>query len=107
DGHTAAPVAVVTDALRPFGIDAGGAATALAAAGGEGDVAGVLEPNGHRAPWVAQAALCQAESDIADGIRRLAANAKALAGDRAVRAAADGLGDAHTRAGAHAAGPRG
>ncbi len=103
DGHTAAPVAVVTDALRPFGIDAGGAATALAAAGGEGDVAGVLDPTGNREPWVAQSALCQAESDIADGIRRLAANAKALAGDRAVRAAADELDDVQTGAVAHAA----
>jgi len=103
DGHTAAPVAVVSEALRPFGIDAPGAAAALAAAGEAGDVAGVLDPTGNREPWVAPSALCQAESDIADGIRRLAANAKALAGDRAVRGVAGDLDEVQAGAVAHAA----
>ena len=89
--------------LRPFGIDAAGAATALAAAGSAKDVAGVLDPTGNGEPWVAPTALCQAESDIADGIRRLTANAKALAGDRAVRAAAGDLDEVQTGAVAHAA----
>ena len=94
DGHTASPVAVVADALRPFGVDA---ESALAAAAGAGDVSAVLDPrgddpaNGPGEPWVARNVLCQAESDIATGIARLVDAAKALAGERAVKSAAADL----------------
>ncbi len=102
DGHTASPVGVVADALRPFGVEAG---SALAAAAESGEVSGVLDPTGSGEPWVARNLLCQAESDIAAGLQRLIGSARSLAGARAVKAAAKELdavqGGAVTLAAAH------
>lgn len=86
-GHTAASVGQVADALRPFGVDT---TTAIRAAV-DGDLVvtvaapGASEGSGQSSDfWVARKVLAQAESDIADHLTRLAATSCSLAGERAV-----------------------
>ena len=83
-GHTALSTAQVSDALRPFNVDAGAAVAAAAEADLVSLVAGPPGSSGEQ--WVARKALAQAENDIADQLRRLTAGAHALAGARAVAA---------------------
>jgi exodeoxyribonuclease V alpha subunit len=82
-GHTAASLAQVADALRPFGVDA---ADAIRAAVAADLVAAVSGPDpGSVEPWVARTVLAEAEDDIARHLRRLTATAHSLAGERAVK----------------------
>ncbi|WP_029135883.1 AAA family ATPase [Nakamurella lactea] len=100
DGHTAAPADVVADALRSYGVDVeAGVRAALA-----GDrVAEVPDPTAAGEQWIARKALWEAESAIAAGLKRLAAEAKPLAKPGAVKAAAKGLDEVQAGAVAHAA----
>jgi exodeoxyribonuclease V alpha subunit len=111
-GHTAASVTQVADALRPFGVDAG---AAIRAAVDAGLVATVPAPARAPAPaalinfdgaqevvdsrpsspktvemisaelWVARKVLAQAEDSIAEHLQRLMTTSHALAGERAVK----------------------
>lgn len=85
-GHTWAPVDLVAQALRPFGIEAG---PALDGAEREALVVRVAGPDGQ--PGVARAALDRAETAVAAHLARLARSATSLAGRRAVAAAVTGL----------------
>jgi len=88
DGHTVAPQSLVADGLRPFGV---AAAPALGAALASGGVVRVADPSGSTEPWVARKVLADAESAIAEGLARLVRTATSLAGERAVKGAAQGL----------------
>jgi exodeoxyribonuclease V alpha subunit len=90
DGHTAAPEGLVADGLRPFGVAAG---PALGAALASGSVVSVPDPGGSDERWVAREVLARAESTIAEGLARLVRTAKTMAGQRAVKVAAEGLDD--------------
>ena len=88
DGHTAAPVALVADALRSFGVDVDAGVRAAVTAG---DVADVPDPAGSAEPWLARKVLWQAESAIAAGVSRLTTDASPLAAPSAVQAVVGGL----------------
>jgi len=88
DGHTAAPVALVADALRSFGVDVDAGVRAAITAG---DVADVPDPTGSAEPWLARNVLWQAESAIAAGVKRLTTGASPLAAPSAVQAVVGGL----------------
>jgi len=79
-GHTAASMSQVADALRPFGIDSGSAIRSAIAADLVATVAGPADE-----PWVARKVLAQAETDIARQLQRLTKTAHSLAGERAVK----------------------
>lgn len=90
-GHTAATVAQVADALRPFGVDAAAAIRAAVDAGLVATVdaptpavPGGAEPEVAE-PWVARKVLAQAEDRIAEHLHRLMRTSHALAGERAVK----------------------
>ncbi len=100
DGHTAAPVAVLAEALRPFGVAAD---VALRAAVDAELVTVVADPTGADEAWVARLALATAEDSIANGLARLARTARALAGARAVKGACVGLDKVQSEAVGHAA----
>ncbi len=100
DGHTAAPVALVADALRSFGVDIDAGVRAAITAG---RVAVVPDPTASGEPWLARKALWEAESTIAAGLSRLAAEATPLAQPRAVTAVVDGLDTVQAGAVRHAA----
>ena len=102
DGHTASPVTLVAQAMRPFGVDAD---IAVRAAADAGAVARVPEPSSLSAlstpptpspdgeaaadpgdpTWLARTTLAEAEDAIAAGLLRLHRTAKSLAGARAVK----------------------
>ncbi len=88
EGHTAAPVAVVADALAEFGLDPVRAVDEAVAVDLVVDVA---DPTGAGERWVARAALARAETVVADRLLALAAAGGTLAGKRAVTKAAKGL----------------
>ena len=85
-GHTWAPVDLVAQALRPFGIDAGPALI-----GAEREALVVRVDTGSGEPGVARATLDRAETAVAAHLTRLARSATSLAGSRAVAAAVAGL----------------
>jgi len=99
DGHTAAPVDVVADALRPFGIDGAEAVdAAVAAAGAAALTVAVADPTGAGERWIARAGLAAAEDAIARHLYRLRRSAATLAGKRAARTASKGLDELQTSA---------
>ncbi len=92
DGHTAAPVDLVADGLRPFGIDAATGVHAAVAAAIRADlVAEVPDPTGSGERWVARAVLAAAEDGIVRHLDRLRRGAEHLATEKQARAAATGL----------------
>jgi exodeoxyribonuclease V alpha subunit len=100
EGHTAAPVALVADSLTTFGLDAGPAVDAAAAAE---LVIEVADPTGTGERWIARTALARAETTVADRLLALSASGGTLAGDRAVATASAGLDAVQATAVAHAA----
>lgn len=85
-GHTWAPLDLVAQSLRPFGVEAG---AAVAGAEREALVIALTGPDGH--PGVARATLDRAETAVAAHLIRLARSATALAGRRAVAGTVTGL----------------
>ncbi|SDP35735.1 exodeoxyribonuclease V alpha subunit [Nakamurella panacisegetis] len=120
-GHTAASVQQVADALRPFGVDAPTAIRAavdadlILAVPGPAPVGvdGVSAPDASAAadsatgpalePWVARKVLAQAENDIAEHLLRLTSTAHSLAGERAVKNVVQDLDVVQAGAVTHAA----
>jgi exodeoxyribonuclease V alpha subunit len=100
EGHTAAPVPVLGDALTAFGLDVEDAVAAAIAAE---LVVEVADPTGAGERWVARVALARAETTVADRLLALAASGGTLAGDRAVAKASAGLDAVQATAVAHAA----
>ena len=99
DGHTAAPVDLVADALRPFGIDGSDSVgDAVTAAGTAALTVEVPDPTGAGERWIARAGLAAAEDAIARHLRRLQRTAKTLVGKRAARIASQGLDERQTSA---------
>ncbi len=99
DGHTAAPLDLVADALRPFGIDTPAAVSAaIAAATDAGLIAPVPDPTSAGERWVARAVLATAEDAVAEHLLRLQRTATSLVGERAARKASEGLDAVQTEA---------
>jgi len=84
-GHTAASVAEVAAALRPFGVDAPAAIRAAVLAELVATVDGPVGSDGAPEPWVARKVLAQAEDAIAEHLHRLMRTSRAVAGERAVK----------------------
>jgi exodeoxyribonuclease V alpha subunit len=104
EGHTAAPVDVVADALSPTGLDTPAAVTAAVEAAIAADlVIEVADPTGGGERWVARAALAQAETVIADRLLALSAVRAVMADPRTVAAACEPLDEVQAGAVANAA----
>jgi len=99
DGHTAAPVGVVTEGLRAFGVDV---AAGIRAAVAADRVTEVPDPTGAGETWVARKLLWEAESAIAGGLNRLTDGAKKLATAKVLKAVSKGLDAVQAGAVAHA-----
>jgi exodeoxyribonuclease V alpha subunit len=126
-GHTAASVQQVADALRPFGVDAAAAIRAAVDADLVATVVGPAPPaalinidGAHEVvdsrptspitsklisaePWVARKVLAQAEESIAEHLQRLMTTSHSLAGERAVKNVVKELDTVQAGAVTHAA----
>lgn len=126
-GHTAASVQQVADALRPFGVDAAAAIRAAVDADLVATVVGPAPPaalinidGAHEVvdsrptspitsklisaePWVARKVLAQAEDSIAEHLQRLMTTSHSLAGERAVKNVVEELDTVQAGAVTHAA----
>ncbi|QNK83834.1 AAA family ATPase [Nakamurella sp. PAMC28650] len=126
-GHTAASVQQVADALRPFGVDAAAAIRAAVDADLVATVVGPAHPaalinidGAHEVvdscptspitsklisaePWVARKVLAQAEDSIAEHLQRLMTTSHSLAGERAVKNVVKELDTVQAGAVTHAA----
>ncbi|MEJ7650689.1 MAG: AAA family ATPase [Nakamurella sp.] len=90
DGHTCAPLSVVEDALRAYGLDlTAGVDSAISS----GAVAAVAAPAGDDDRWIARKSLWEAEYAIAEGVQRMLLGVRTLAGARAVKAVTGELDD--------------